>query len=76
VVVLSLVGVFAVLPAAGWFVAVAVGASSPPVTSRVAWALRRTQARRRRPPGADRAVDQAAVDRAFAEITARFTDDR
>lgn len=69
--VLSVVGVLNLAPLAGCCLVGAVALTSPLVTTRATRVRRRVSARRHPPPR----LDQAAVDRAFAEITARLTDD-
>jgi len=73
---LVLVGLLELFPSGGWVPVVVLAATSPPVVER---ATRRRMTQSRRPASTDRPRReerdrQAAVDRAFAEIVARLTD--
>lgn len=70
--VVALLGVTDLLPAAGWFVALGVGVTSPAVVDRLAPQLRRLAGRRDRP---STSFDRAAVDQAFEEIVSDWKRD-
>lgn len=72
----AMLGLVTLLPAAGWFVALAIAVTSPAVTDWFGPRLRRaTDVLRRRRPTYRPDPGQAAVDRAFEEIVADLKKD-
>jgi|SRR4051794_10160039 hypothetical protein len=74
--ILALLGLTELFPAGGWFIALAVGVTSPALAHHAGPHVRRALGTFRRRTSTGPAPDQATVDRAFEAIVAQLeTDD-